>query len=108
MRYILQVSSRAMPGREADYDTWYEETHMGEVLALDGFVACERFRRTVPGQDGPAEFVANYEVETDDPGALLQSLFAAAPDMNLTDSIDPASARFEFLEPIGGGRRLKA
>ena len=106
MRYILQVSSRAMPGRDADYEQWYESTHMGEVLALDGFVAAERFRKT--GQDGQVEFVANYEVETDDRDALLQSLFAAAPNMNMTDAIDVTSAKFEFLEPAGAGRRVKA
>ena len=108
MRYILQVSSRAMPGRDADYDKWYEDTHMGDVLALDGFVGCERFRKPVQEQDGQFEYVAHYEVETDNPDALLQSLFAAAPDMTMTDAIDPASARFEFLEPVGAGRRQKA
>lgn len=102
MRYLLQVSSRALPGREADYDRWYGETHVWEVLALPGFLACERFRRMTPGADGAEDFVALYEVETDDPGALLQSLFAAAPKMKLTDAIDQSSARFEFLVPQGG------
>ena len=79
-RHLLMVSSRALPGRESDYDRWYEEVHAGEVLALPGFVACERFRRLA--EDGGAgEFVALYEVETDDPPALLASLFAAVPTM---------------------------
>jgi hypothetical protein len=105
MRYLLEIASRALAGREAEYEAWYESTHVGEVLALPGFTACERFERL--GKQGEVlELVALYEVETDDPAALLQSLFAAAPSMNLTDSIDMESVRFEVLRPIGAGRRM--
>ena len=43
--------------------------------------------------------VAQYEVETEDPAALLKSLFAATPTMRLTDTLDPASPSFSFLVP---------
>lgn len=101
MRYILQVSSRAVAGQEEEYDRWYDEVHVGEVLSLPGFEGCERFRRL--GMDGQptGESVALYTVETDDPAALLQSLFAATPGFRLTDSIDTASVRFEYLQPSG-------
>lgn len=106
MRYLLEISSRGLPGREADYDLWYEETHLDEVLALPGFNACERFERLAPDSRGVTELVALYEVEADDPQALLQSLFAATPDMKLTDAIDRDSVRFEFLRPTGVGRKV--
>ncbi len=103
MRYILEVSSRALPGREDEYDRWYEEIHAADVLAVPGFKSIERFRRL--GADGQetGEFVSLFEVETDDPAALVQSLFAAAANMQLTDSIDPESPRFEFLRPAKAG-----
>lgn len=99
MHYILSVSSRAVPGRQADYDQWYDDVHMGEVLALPGFLSCERFRAL--GMDGQetGDCIAQHQVETDDPAALLQTLFAATPTMRLTDAIDAASARFTFLQP---------
>jgi len=102
MRYRLEVSSRALPGRAEEYDLWYRTIHAGEVLALPGFLGVERFRRLdADGSDG--EFVAHYAVETDDPQALLQSLFAATPTMRLTDAIDPQSPRFTFLRPLPQG-----
>lgn len=104
MRYILQVISRAMPGRDDEYNEWYNSVHAHEVLALPGFLSCTRYRKTGPGAEGPPEYVAAYEVETDDPAALIQNLFAASETMQLTDSIDTSTARFEFLEPIGPGR----
>jgi hypothetical protein len=105
MRYLLQVSSRALSGREADYERWYSEVHVRDVLALPGFLACTRHKRMTPGANGAladVDLVAIYEVETNDPGGLLQSLFAAAPQMKMTDAIDLSSVRFEFLQPLGG------
>lgn len=103
MRYLLEVRSKAMPGREDEYDAWYENTHMREVLTVPGFEACTRYERVDPEQDG-RQFVAVYEVETDDPAQALQTLFGETPRMNLTDSIDPKSVSFQFLRPVGGGR----
>lgn len=100
MRYIFEVSSRAVAGREDEYNDWYSGTHIHEVLALPGFLSCERFKRN-PVDGSPADFVALYEVEADDPILLFQSLIAAGPTMNLSDSLDQSSARFEILHPIG-------
>lgn len=98
-RYVLHITSRALPGRDEEYDRWYGETHVGEVLALPGFLSCDRYREL--GMDGrpTGTFVAQYQVETDDPAALLQALFTAAPTMKMTDSIDRDSTAFAFLQP---------
>lgn len=101
MRYILHVTSRALPGREQDYDRWYDEIHAAEVLALPGFLSCDRYDELGPDGQPTGTFVAHYGVETDDPAALLQSLFAAVPTMRLTDAFDPDSASFTFLRPQG-------
>lgn len=99
MRYILHVTSRAHQGREAEYDRWYGEVHVGEVLGIPGFLACKRYiALSMDGQE-TGEFVAQYEVETDDPAALLQSLFAASATMRMTEAIDASSVRFAFLRP---------
>lgn len=102
MRYVLHVSSRALPGRDDDYEGWYGDVHVGEVLTVPGFVSCERFQQL--GMDGQptGEFIALYEVEADEPSALLNRLFEASATMRMTDAIDPASPRFTFLAPRGG------
>lgn len=99
MRYIMSVSSRAMPGREEEYDRWYDEIHAVEMCELPGVLTCNRFRLFDAEGKEAGECVAQYDVETDDPAALLQSIYAATPNMRLTDAIDPASARFTFLRP---------
>jgi len=102
MRYILSVSSRAVPGREDEFDAWYEDIHAPGVIALPGFLSCERFRQLDMEGKETGEFIAHYTVETDDPAALLQGLFAAAPRMRMTDAIDRESPRFTFLRPRDG------
>ena len=100
-RYIMEVVSRALPGRDADYVDWYVSTHIGEVCELDEIESGKLQSRI--GADGKAtgEYVAHYVVETADPAALLQTLFAAAATMKMTDAIDMENVRFSFLEQLG-------
>jgi hypothetical protein len=64
---ILYVESRPASAQEAeDFHTWYEQTHMKEMLAVEGVVSARRFAPL--GTDGP--FVAIYELEGDDLGTV--------------------------------------
>lgn len=67
-RYILTVATNPVPGREDDYNRWYDEVHLAEVLAIDGFVSAERFVVDPAGQLGaPApRYLAIYGIESDD------------------------------------------
>lgn len=104
MRYILHVTSRAVSGREAEYDRWYDEVHSAEMCRLPGILSCTRYRELDMTGTETGVFIADYEVETDNPASLLNSVFAAAPTMQMTDSIDLESPRFTFLKPTGSPR----
>lgn len=72
-RSILVVHSKPVEGREAEYDHWYSEVHLPEVIALDGFVAARRFRFVPKDADDVTPdlpFLAIYEVE---PGRLEEA-----------------------------------
>lgn len=99
-RYLMEVLSRALEGRDAEYAAWYLDTHIGEVCELDGIDSGQLHHRLDAEGKPTGEFVAHYMVETDDPAGLLQRLFAAAATMKLTDTIDMASTRFSFLTPV--------
>jgi hypothetical protein len=68
-RVILVAGVRYLgpPGREAEFDCWYSETHAPFVLQL-GASSFARYRlmRTLPGatEQRPPEFLAIYEFET--------------------------------------------
>jgi hypothetical protein len=59
---ILYVESRpASPEQAEAYHRWYDETHIPEILALDGFVSGRRFGSL----DADGSFIAVYEIDTD-------------------------------------------
>lgn len=75
-RGVLYVETRpTSPEQAADYHKWYDETHVPQVLALDGFVAARRF-----GTPEGEAFVALYEIEADDVEAAVAGLNAAMGD----------------------------
>ena len=87
----LFVYSNPVEGREAEYNDWYDGVHITEVLEVDGFVGCQRFR-VDPGTDGaPARYLAIYEIDSDDPAASFAALRAAVGDMTVSDAIDRSS-----------------
>lgn len=98
--YLMEVLSRAQAGREGDYTAWYLRTHLADMGKLDGVKSGRLQQRLDVEGKSTGEFVAHYEVETDDTAAFLQSIFAATPSMELTDAIDMESVRFSFLKQV--------
>lgn len=43
-RYAMLVFANPIPGREAEFNEWYSNTHMGDLLQLPGWVGAQRFR----------------------------------------------------------------
>ncbi|MEE6175104.1 hypothetical protein [Mycobacterium sp. 050134] len=81
---IVLVESRpGAPEREQEYNAWYDEVHLGELVALDGFVSARRLR-PVSG-DGP--YVAIYEVEGDDLQTILDNMLANAGRPRMSDAL---------------------
>jgi hypothetical protein len=58
------------PEREADYHRWYDDTHLAEIVAVEGIVSARRFAPT----DGNGPFVAIYELDCDDLEATTERL----------------------------------
>ncbi|HZQ57995.1 MAG TPA: hypothetical protein VFA84_08165 [Acidimicrobiales bacterium] len=93
MTTILLVFSDAVAGREAEYDEWYEHTHLPELLALPGFIAAQRWVRGEPAAQGfpvPAQGnLAIYELEGDGEKALAAMMEAVgAGEVHMSDAID--------------------
>lgn len=96
-KHILLVFTDPVEGREDDYNTWYNDVHLGEVLATDGFVRAQRFKvsDTMPGVTDH-EYVAIYELETDDPAAAMKALNGAAKGFTMTDATDLRTAKMSL------------
>jgi hypothetical protein len=74
-RYTHVVFSNPAEGRETDYNRWYDETHLPEVLAVPGVVRASRHRIPQTGDTAPEHrYLALYEIEADDPQQVLNEI----------------------------------
>jgi hypothetical protein len=81
---IIHVETRpSSPDRDQEYNRWYDEVHLPELVALDGFVSARRLR-PVEG-DGP--YLALYEIEGDDLQAILNNMRANARRLHMSDAL---------------------
>ncbi len=93
---ILHVESQpSSPEEAAAYHDWYSTTHIKEMLGIEGIVSARRFAPIA----NEGAFVAIYEIEADDIGAVQAKLGEAtkagsfSPPVGLqTDP--PPSVRF--------------
>lgn len=87
--YTLVVMSNPVEGREDEYNNWYTNQHLSDVLRLDGFTSARRFKLG-EGHEAPHKYLALYNMECDDPGAVLAELTQKAntPAMPISDAMD--------------------
>jgi hypothetical protein len=89
----MLVLTNPAAGREAEFNRWYDDEHLPEMLAVDGFVRARRYRAVTPtGQAAPAHgYVTIYEVEVDAVDDAVAALTAARASGALRSSgaIDP-------------------
>jgi hypothetical protein len=78
-RYYMLAFTNAVSGRESEFDRWYDELHLADVLSIPGVMRAQRFQ-TVAGLEGPCpwKFLTLYELETQNPAALMSIALAIA------------------------------
>jgi len=82
-RYAFLVFANPIPGREAEFNDWYSNTHMGDLLQLPGWAGGQRFRIVTTVQPRPS--VAGYahgylmiwDLEETEANAALSRMTAA-------------------------------
>lgn len=95
-KHILVVTSSGAVGREKEYNDWYDSEHLADVLKVPGMVSGQRYDLS-PGtpMPAPAKHLAIFEIEADDPGAVVGEMMrrVQAGEMSMTSDIDPSSVQ---------------
>lgn len=90
-RFVFVVYTNPVRGREEEYNEWYTNRHLDDLLACPGVVSARRLKlcsAQVKEVAMPHRYLALYEIETDDPQRFYNELFAR----NGTDPISSALA----------------
>ena len=103
-QYKMVVMSDPVEGREKDYNQWYQEVHLPELVALEGIRSARRLRRVrTLGERETYSNMVIYEIEADDIDAVLDNLVSVAMDGQITmsDAIDRKNAHAAIYEELG-------
>jgi len=89
----FMVLTDPVEGQDDAYNDWYDNRHLADVLAVDGFVSAQRFRlshQKSPEGVASSRYLAIYEMETDDIDATLAALLSrlGTPVMPVSGALD--------------------
>ena len=61
---IMLVLTNALPGTDEEFNVWYDDTHLVDVLEHGPFTSARRFRLADDGAtDAPYRYMAVYDIE---------------------------------------------
>ena len=95
-RFKMLVFSEPFAGQDDEFNAWYTQQHLNDLVALPGFTSAQRFTlHSVSMGTTLNKYLAIYDVETDDPEGVIEHMFAvrdtAAMPMSPAFNIDPTS-----------------
>lgn len=104
-KYRYLMFTNAAEGRDAEFNDWYDNVHIPDILASGGLKSPERYEIVASAFTPPSEhrYAAIYEVDGDDPDQALQKLVDAfsAGKMRMSDSLDMQTGRPILLKALG-------
>lgn len=93
--YIL-IRSNPLPGKEAEYNAWYDNVHLPEMLQIEGVKAYQRFALAKDQMNDKAQshkYLIRLEIDSENIPATIARMYAAHPTMRMEPVAD-----FENLE----------
>jgi hypothetical protein len=100
-KYKLVVLTEPKADREDEYNDWYTNQHLADVVAVPGFLSAQRFKlRDAMGFEHRNRYLAIYEIESDDPQAVMAEMFRrrGTPAMVVSESLDLEKASAGLFE----------
>lgn len=102
--YLFVVFTNPVDGREDDYNAWYTNQHLGDVLKVPGLVSAQRFKfaGSPTGAEPPHRYMALYKVEADHWKTASDAIGRAVGSgaMIMSDAVDLAGVNSFYVTPI--------
>jgi hypothetical protein len=95
-RFHYVILSRAHPGHEEEFESWYRENHLKDVCQVPGVVSGRLlrmdFQKTYELEVPPWQLMTIYELEGEDPAALVEAIRSRSGSaaMPSTDALNKA------------------
>jgi hypothetical protein len=104
-KYSLVVLSNPTEGREDEYNNWYNNQHLADVVAIPGYSSAQRYKVLIPmAGDLKHRYLATYDMDANTPAeadAAVQNLMTT--QMFISDALDSAGVLAGVFESCGPG-----
>ena len=101
-KHIVVVLTEPVEGREDEYNDYYENLHLREVLETTGWDNAQRFRLVdQQGLECPHQYLAYYETEAENSAEILERLNKTRADRVQSDALNYKTAGLWVFEETG-------
>ncbi len=102
MKHLVLIFSNPTKGEEAEFNRWYEDLHLDEILATTDWEGAQRFKLTDEQWAKSAHnYLALYEVEADDPDDILGKLNETRSKRQQSTAFNKETAAIWVFSQIG-------
>ena len=88
MTTLYMVRSNPVEGKEEEFNRWYSDVHLPEVLQIEGFQTAQRFRLTKQQMQVQSHtYLAIYTINSEDVSGTLENL-RNMRSLTMSDTLD--------------------
>jgi len=96
------VLTEPTEGNDAEFNDYYENTHLDEVIETAGYGSAQRFKLvTEMGEQCPLPYLAVYEAEGESGDEVLQRLNDSRGNREQSDALNRRTGRIWIYEQLG-------
>jgi hypothetical protein len=112
--YYQLVFTNPVPGREVEYNRWYDEQHAPDVVAVPGFVTAQRLgasgvQLNPKKTEIKYQYLVIYKVLTDNVGFVFATFKQRSPKMVMSPAFGPSEGyTYKAIGPLVDGDKVRA
>ena len=94
---LMLALSNAAAGRDKEFNDWYDEVHIPDVLSVEGVLSATRFELESDDPAAAHRYLTVYELDREGPavmGDIIEGM--ASGSFAASDSIDASTASISF------------
>jgi hypothetical protein len=112
--YYQLVFTNPVPGREDEYNRWYDEQHAPDVVAVPGFVNAQRLaasdvQRSPRNTEIKYRYLVMYKILTDNVASVISTFRLHSPTMVMSPAFGPSEGyTYKAIGSSVGGDKVRA
>ena len=101
-KQLVLVLTEPTEGQEEEFNRYYEDLHLDEVLESTGWKSAQRFRLVdQAGRDCPLSYLAFYVTEADDSETAIEVMNRTRSQRAQSESLNRRTAAAWVFEALG-------